>query len=120
MSASTDSEFSRIIHKINTNEERTIDLLRQVHSGVEQEIHFLSNMTVNTLEAMPSIHEMEHCFATFLTSVEILFAGRLHTRLVSYSILHDAIVHISETLQETHSPWQIIRLSNYPRSGLLL
>ena len=30
LSASIDSEFSRIIHKINTNKERAIDLLSQV------------------------------------------------------------------------------------------
>ena len=75
---------------------------------MEQEIHFLSNITVNTLEAMSSIHKMEHYFATFLTGVEILVADRLPTILVSHSMLHEALLHISETLQETHSPWQII------------
>jgi len=106
--SNVNTHFDNILEKINNNEAQTLSLLEQVSNASETGVNFLSNITLNTLEVMSSIQEMENYFSNFLSGVETLATGRLPVLLIPQDKLNETLFHVTDTLKAMKSEWQVI------------
>ena len=104
-------QFGNLLTRVKEHEAGNLLLLTQIDLNFQQQLNYLSKVTLHTFEILQTATDLEMQYSQFLSAVQQLTMGKLPSYLVPADILIETLMHVSEQVQDLNPPWEVIHMT---------